>query len=208
MIKRLLLILFMPALALATAGPKLKHPEATTQREFEDVYHAITYPDITYGTASTMTITNLLVGGNPGYTLLYSSTAYDASGSSSTVTTTFVPSRTTVTLTPHSANSRIEVSWNGCLATTIANVGDAAATIFRGSTNLASGTNSLCVIDAGSAIGLSVTCAGDVFDLPNTTSATTYSVQFKTQNAASAAVWNAGSLACIGAITVKEWGYY
>lgn len=63
--KRLVLLslLFASGSLWATSGPLLRHKDENTQREFEEVYHGITYPDIANGTAQVLTISTLSVTG-------------------------------------------------------------------------------------------------------------------------------------------------
>lgn len=58
--KYLILLLFLPSLALAT-GQKYQHKDRLVDDEFANAYHAINSPNFVYGRASTMTVTQLNV---------------------------------------------------------------------------------------------------------------------------------------------------
>jgi len=106
------------------------------------------------------------------------------STSTSTTSTSFVVTGLTATITPTSATSKIFVATDGC-ADTGSSGEQTTFTIFRDSTNIApAGTNGMTNIFA-----TSTRVIGSVsmvyLDSPATTSATTYTVRFRTSSGTS-----------------------
>lgn len=161
---------------------------------------------VSSGTVTQINISSITVQGNFGYVLLYSSTVYGVADASATAVASYVPTLTKITLTPKRSTSRIEISWSGMLNTTNGAVANAFASIFRGTTNLAPGNGDMCVVNAN-ASAVKGQCAGDIIDVPNTTSATTYTVYIRTDAAGTAVGWNNSSGVGVASITVKEWSY-
>tara|TARA_E500000305_G_C3831928_1_gene147740 strand:- start:66 stop:551 length:486 start_codon:yes stop_codon:yes gene_type:complete len=113
----------------------------------------------------------------------------------STQSTSFVDSGLSATITPSSANNKILIlTQNSVKAiTTTSNGSGTLSQIFRGSTAI--GQQVLTRIREGvgsSAFTQNVQGGGHLqfLDSPNTTSATTYSVKFKVQNAVVTGVYN------------------
>lgn len=151
--------------------------------------------------ASTYTIL-----GTQLYGIFQSSTVFDQTGSSATTLSTFIPTKTAVTLTPKRASSRIEVSFSGVLQTANGATSAAYATIFRGSTNIVSGTlPQLCIADDNSAVAILSGCSATVIDMPGTASPVTYTVEIRGTNPGTVTTWNPNGETAT--ITVKEWSY-
>src|SRR5678815_2149499 len=199
MIKVLLILclLFISSVALA-GGPKYSYTDPKLNDEVENIYHdidsvlrgplgpltissvtitsaTITSATIPSLTVSTANVTVLNVNGNKAYVLIYSSSvSVGVSSCTASGTTSLLPTNTSITLTPRSATSRIEISATGVINTPSANAASVYATIFRGAQNLASigsaGTY-FCTTDynAGAGTGyIYAPCAmGPYLDSPN-----------------------------------------
>lgn len=157
---------------------------------------------VTYTSA---TFTNLNVTNfHGGYIMLQSSQSLVAKSSATTVTSTFVPTGISVTITPRSASSLIKISASGSFQIGTQN-NDSYVTLFRDGLNLAS--------DTGICVGLSVAgglqrkaCSMILNDSPATTSAVTYSIRIKSQGA-STMTWGQGdgSTPNTTILIVEEW---
>lgn len=147
------------------------------------------------------------LAGFQSYQLLYSSTVFDVSGSSTTALTgTMVPTRTAITFTPKRSTSQIKITISGDLWTNVGTTSEAVASIFRGSTNLATGggIQGFCYTDTNSAVIVQATCSTSIWDLPNTASSLTYTVYLGGSGATTKG-W--GISTNTPTISVEEWGY-
>jgi len=181
-------------------GPKYSYPSVRgLDDEMANIYHDI-------GNQKTANVGSLYVNGNQVYVLLYSSTVYDVSGTSATQTSSFVPTKTTITLTPHSITSRIEVSFSGVLRAGVTGT-NAEATLLRGGAIIVPGSSpDLCATGQTAGTGTATSgCSATIIDTPSTVSAVTYTVGIASSNGTNAIQWN--PLGDTSQITVKEWSY-
>ena len=120
------------------------------------------------------------------------------SSSSSTTSTTYQASSLTATITPKFSNSKILVLFTTTVVQATA-TNSAQVTIYRNSTtNLGGGTeSSLSAYDNQGSGYQWVPCVGSILDSPATTSATTYTLYFKTPSAGTVVVNWATSRAVI-----------
>ena len=132
----------------------------------------------------------------PGHVLQVVSSSYQTL--TSTTSTAFQPSGLSVTITPSNAASKVFI-----IATTGAYIvaNDANyLTLFRDTTNLGNGTNGIAQIFAGNQPNADTATLTDL-DSPNTTSAVTYTLRFRSGFGGSAQVQYSSALA---SITVME----
>lgn len=183
---------------------------------YSDIVNAVNGSSLTatssvtvYGvTATTATVTGLnvssvSVNGVQGYLLFYSSTVYDVSGGSATTSTAFVPTKTTIVITPKRTTSRVEITATGRLSISNGSLGAGLATIERNGTNLTSATGGICQVSGGAASEYDSPCTMNVIDIPNSVSALTYAVYMRAS--AGTVNWSATNMAAT--ITVHEWSY-
>ena len=101
----------------------------------------------------------------------------------STSSTSFVSTGFSVTITPTSSSSKILLLHSVIVENANTNIG-AAFTIYRGATNLATGTSPASLGQLrGSGAYIDVNLCMNFLDSPATTSATTYTVYMSTQSA-------------------------
>lgn len=110
--------------------------------------------------------------------------ANQGNSASSTSSTTFSTTGFSLSITPTSSTSKILVIANGAMTQTTTSGTGCLATIYRGSTNLASGaTNGFAYYENSSGSGFQwVTGTMQVLDSPATTSSTTYTIYFRAVN--------------------------
>jgi hypothetical protein len=187
--------------------------KAASQREFENVYHDISYPKISTGTAQNFTIVNGTITRLSANTISVSSLnvtgTFIVNGSSqigrfiqvissattktfSTTSTSYQATGLKVTITPTAATSNV-LCWASftCLTSEL-NQDFCFATLERGGSNL-SDNNGFAIFTTGSyAAGQSfqVPYALNYFDSPATTSATTYEIYIRTSAGAATATLN------------------
>ena len=125
--------------------------------------------------------------------------ANQGGSASSTSSTTFSTTGFSLSITPTSSTSKILVIASGAITQTLTGGTGCLATIYRGSTNLASGaTNGFAYYENSSGSGFQwVTGTMQVLDSPATTSSTTYTIYFRAVN-------NGGGAGTAGLIFI-EW---
>lgn len=156
------------------------------------------------GTIPTLTISTVSVNTNQAYMILYSSTSYDVPGSSATVSGAFVPTKTSITLTPKSTSSRIEITVTGSLLSSNGAGTSAVATVFRNSTNIG-GASGMCTVGGGAASAYRSPCTMSLIDIPATTSPVTYTVYMLSTSGSTSITWSTTGETTT--MTVKEWAY-
>lgn len=126
-------------------------------------------------------------------------------GSTATTGTTFSPTGLAATITPRFTTSRVKISVTGLLADQTTIQRNCILSIARGTTNLAGTNGFVWVGSSGSAVILGVPASVTFIDSPATTSATTYNVTFRTDNASGTCGFNSdGSIAGTAVIIVEE----
>jgi len=129
-------------------------------------------------------------------------TATDST-SRSTTSTSFVTASNTlsVSITPSSASNKVFVIVSSTFCNTSGD-GFVYATIYRGATNLAAGNGMAIINSAPGITAIEAPLCMTILDSPNTTSATTYQVYFRSNNGAYTANLNTDQAK--GSITVME----
>lgn len=129
---------------------------------------------------------------------------------SGTTATAFVGTGHTATITPTSASSKILVLYSGFMWQTniYAFSGNAYSTIYRGSTNLAGGTNGFTMTNVNTAAspgGASNygSVAVSYLDSPASTSPLTYQIYIRAEGGANAA-WNGNGTATITLLEITS----
>lgn len=164
--------------------------DAANQREFQNLYHEVAYPNISTGTAQNMTITNLTVlgvsSGTFGKVVQYvsSQTITNKNTTSSTYQSTFLG----LNITPSSTSNKILIMAMGQLVTNADSVG-AYCTIFNGATDLATPNNRM---QLNYVVGSSYLETGAFMawlDSPGSTTQQTYTVKIKNDNNVTTVGW-------------------
>ncbi len=162
--------------------------------------------NVSSGTVSTLNYSTASIAGNQVYGIFYSSMVC-VTASSSTTSSAYVPTNSTITITPKRTTSRIEIDATGVVSTTSGLTDGVNLSLFRGATNLAaaSSTPIMAIYDPDVG-GLSVGSLSMHFiDLPNSTSALVYTVQIHGDGGGGTVTWNRSNV--LSCISVKEWGY-
>jgi hypothetical protein len=196
MIKRFFLSVLMVT-AVSAEGPLFSHKDSLISQEFTNVYQDLKHPNISNGSATTFTITastitSLHVGSITGFSVsetIKQVVSSRATSSTSSTSTSYVDTALSATITPTATSSTVLIIATGYLSAN-ADSTNVFATLYRGSTNLASGAlTAFCNHLINGGITLRTTCAMSLVDAPASTSALTYKVRIKTGSGASAVVW-------------------
>ena len=181
--------------------PLLTHSDSSDQREFQNIYQAITSPTISTGTANTLTITsatitNLTVTGTlttlASLGKLVQILIYTTQTGFTTTSSSFVNTNSSGTITPTSSSNKVLI-----LASTIFQDNSPNATgyitLARGGSNLGGsrGFAKLLVTSYSSAVQVPATLV--YLDSPASTSQLTYTVQIRNDDGATTMGWGAGT---------------
>ena len=152
-----------------------------------------------------MTRTNFVSGiGATAGQIIQVVTATDSTSRSSTSASYVTASNTlSVSITPASTSNKIFVLYTGAVQNVNNTNSTSHFTIFRGATNLGGGTNNALASSFDPQNNMVETIAMGYLDSPNTTSSTTYQVQFKNDNGTNVTLNAQGTLGSITAFEVK-----
>jgi hypothetical protein len=152
-----------------------------------------------------MTRTNFVAGvGGTNTPSFFAYKTSDQTISDSTLTKVVTASNTlSVSITPASTSNKIFVLYTGAVQNVNNTNSTSHFTIFRGATNLGGGTNSALASSFDPQNNMVETIAMGYLDSPNTTSSTTYQVQFKNDNGTNVTLNAQGTLGSITAFEVK-----
>ena len=188
-------------LSFSSDLPTTSFTGATVETSIADSDLVLIYDDSATAVRK-MTKANLVAGiGASAGQVIQVITATDST-ERSTSSSTFVTASNTLSLsiTPSSASNKVFVT-AGFAYGTPSGTASFNTTLFRGATNLGSATNGFGNLFDGDSYEYSHATL-QILDSPNTTSATTYQVYFKTASG-TAIINNSGSFSSITAFEVK-----
>lgn len=171
-----LLVFLLLASPCFAGGPKYQHKDANLDDEIRNIYHDIS--SILKGDVriSSVTISSLTVTGGVGQ--VKQATQCAVGTSSATTVASFVPSNMTCSITPTSSSSKVLFNVNA-----MARIVNASArcyfTPYRGSVNLGDASTGATNILGNVSSVTEVPLSYSFLDSPNTTSATTYTMYFR-----------------------------
>ena len=132
--------------------------------------------------------------------------SFNASGSTSTTSTSFVNSNLTTSITPTSSSNKILINFTASIYSGSQGTYSARYSIFRGDvsgTNLGNATTGFLNVYNGAASGISCFGGGSYLDSPNTTSSTTYTVGLRSEGNNAPAIINGEGVATITLMEIE-----
>lgn len=187
MIKALLLM-FLPALCMG-AGPKYSHDNAKMDDEVDQIYYDLSFPNIVYGKASTMTVT--YISGSTatftGHVVWPKGMVIQSTWTTSAISILNVSGQTyqntgsSATITPLYATSKIRVRFiHSFTADAGSQAGEVSpkVQVVRDSTSIREYFGGCGIAANGGTLKTECAMVGETEDYPATTSAVTYKTQF------------------------------